>query len=501
VGLMKEIIIYHTNDQHARVATTDDNNESIGLDKISKIVNKESLSNKTVFWFDGGDLIHGTPRINISQGQAMTKLLNPTRLNAFVAGNHEWNFGCETLLSLAKQLKAYMLSANIIKDGSPVLLPYIIYDIDINCDDLLEENSNNSTKDNLKMGIFGLTTPETMYKTNPNNIKGIDFLNPNECAEKMVKLLSSYCDIIIALTHLGLDKSSEFTSERLAREVSGIDIIVDGHSHDCLKQGMTINDTLIVQAGSHSHYLGKVTIGIDDKKIVSKKAEIFNEQQVDSLINDKTDTYIYEQLKDIELEADRILNKTIAYNEKFLSGDRLLVRREESELGNFTAYIFKCKSSSDIAIINGGSLRTSLQSGAVTRKDITAIFPFENRVQSFYIKGLAIRKMLEHSVANVPESFGGFLCVAGMTFTYDMKKEPYNRVSEIMIGSQLLDESKEYTICMTDFQAAGGDDFKMLMNLPMVEDFGKIEDIFSWYLNKFSINENDYKVGRIRVIS
>ena len=285
--MSKQIIIYHMNDIHARVSTEDENNLAIGWDQISKVINLSLLKNKNTLFFNAGDIIHGQPYINFSNGEYMIQLLNSTHLNALCPGNHEFNYGLDQLLNITKQLKSNMLCANIIykKTKQYVFLPYMIYEIDINQDDYISENSNTSEKDNLKIGVFGLATPETAYKANPNNVKDLEFINPYTTAQNMVNLLSTTCDIIIALTHLGLDKSSEFTDNKLAEYVSGIDLIISGHSHTILEHGLKVNNTVIVQAGSHSQYLGKVIINIDNKKINNIQASLLNEEQVNQIIN------------------------------------------------------------------------------------------------------------------------------------------------------------------------------------------------------------------------
>ena len=113
--------------------------------------------------------------------------------------------------------------------------------------------------DGKKIAIFGLATPETLYKSHPNNTKGLEFINPNTAAQDVVDAVRGRADLIIALTHLGLEAGSEFTSERLAREVSGIDLIVDGHSHTRPGRKM-VGSTLIVQTQEHTKYLGRADL-------------------------------------------------------------------------------------------------------------------------------------------------------------------------------------------------------------------------------------------------
>ena len=193
----KKIIIYHFNDTHARVSTHDDDEKAIGLDQISKVVNLSLLKNKNTFLFCAGDLIHGTPRIDISNGLNIIDLLNPLHINAITLGNHEFNADFNQLLTITKQLNTYVLCANVRYKNTKenAFLPYMIYEIDLNQDDYISENSNDSNKDNLKIGVFGLATPETAYKTNPINVQDLEFTNPISTAKQMVKLLKNNCDI------------------------------------------------------------------------------------------------------------------------------------------------------------------------------------------------------------------------------------------------------------------------------------------------------------------
>ena len=301
--------------------------------------------------------------------------------------------------------------------------------------------------------------------------------------------------MLIAVTHLGVDASSEFTSERLARETKGIDLIVDGHSHTTLVDGMLVNDTLIVQTGYYEHHLGRVTIDVENHKIISKKAELLDADEIKA-INPKPDKKILDELKIANEKANKLLDEVVAHSDKELSSDRLLVRRNESELGNLAADAFRWAAKSDIAIINGGGLRDNLPAGKITKRNIMAIFPFGNTLRIAEIKGVTIRQMLEHSVEFYPASFGGFLDVSGMTFSYDPSKPAKQRVKDIFVNGQPIDENKTYTIALADFQTAGGDDYTMLTGLKIVGESGTFEEIFADYLNKVGIK--GIEVGRIK---
>lgn len=474
-----QLLIFHTNDMHSRIQDTDDNKHSIGLAELAAAVKTAKAQNPATLWLDAGDTFHGMPIITISRGESMVPLMNAAGYDAMTAGNHDFNYGSAQLERLAKQLKFPILDANVVRksNGKRLFKPYKIFKLN-----------------GIKVGVFGLSTPETAFKTNPKNVTEVEFLNPVEVSKEMIKVLRPKCDVLIALMHMGVDASSEFTSERIARETDGIDLIVDGHSHTVLTDGIKVKDTLIVQTGCYEHFLGKATIEVEDHKIISKKSELLDADAIRA-INPVPDKQILAVLKDVNAKAEVLLNEVVAHSDKELSSERLLVRRNESELGNLAADAFRWAAKSDIAIVNGGGLRADLPKGDVRKRDIMAIFPFGNTLRVAEVKGSAIRAMLEHSVEYYPASFGGFLDVSGLTFSYDPTQPGGHRVKEISIGSQPLDDNKTYTIALADFQTYGGDDYTMLKGAKIVGELGTFDEVFADYLNQ--VGMKDYAVGRI----
>ena len=479
ICMAAELIIFHTNDMHARVQHGDDNGESIGLAGLAAAVKAVKAKNPATLWLDAGDTFHGMPMITISRGENLVPLLNAAGLDAITAGNHDFNYGSAQLEKLAKGLKFPLLDANVVRKSNHknIFKAYKIFKLD-----------------GIKVGVFGLSTPETAFKTNPKNVTTVEFLNPVDVSREMIKKLRSKCDVLIAVMHMGVDASSEFTSERIARETDGIDLIVDGHSHTALTEGLRIKNTLIVQTGWHEYRLGRATLDVENHKIISKKAELLDADAVKAL-NPVPDKQVLTLLADANSKAQKLLEAVVAHSDKELSSNRLLVRRNESELGNLAADAFRWAAKSDIAIVNGGGIRADLPAGDVKKSDTMAIFPFGNTLRIAEIKGATIRQMLEHSVEYYPASFGGFLDVSGMTFSYDPSKPQKNRVAEILVAGQPLDEDKTYTIALVDFQTEGGDDYTMLKGLKIIGELGTCDEILADYLNQ--VGMKNYAVGRI----
>ena len=478
-----EIVIFHTNDMHARMVVDDDNG-TIGLASMAAAVKAVRSHFPSTLWLDAGDTLHGLPRINISKGDNAVALLNKACVDVTVPGNHDFNYGSDRLEELASKLDCMVLSANTVrkdKKGERLFDAYTILEM---------ENG-------IRVGIFGLSTPETAFKTNPVNVTKVEFLDPVKSAKEMVKKLRPDCDVLVAVVHMGLDGSSVFTSERIAREVKGIDVMIDGHSHTELPNGLVVGKTLIAQTGYHGKNLGCVTLKLQGNKIVEKNARLLNSEEV-KVLAPIPDAAIEQLVANIDAHNKALFSEVIAKSDRELSGERALVRTQETEIGNLCADAFRWRTGADIAVINGGGIRHNLPAGDFTRGDAVAIFPFGNTLRMAEIQGKAIREMLEHSVFSYPAAFGGFMHVSGITFSFDPAKPVGQRVGDIFIGGKLLDEKRIYTMTSNDFVIAGGDDYSMLGNLHIVGEFDTCEEALADYLN--TVGMDGIEIGRITVI-
>ena len=185
----EEIIIFHTNDMHCRILNTDDGGKSIGLAEMAAAVKTVKKQNKITFWFDAGDNFHSMPRINISNGENLIPLLNAAGIDAMAPGNHDFNYGSDQLQNISKKLKFPVLAANVVKEsnGEKILPSYKIFKYG-----------------KIKIGVFGLATPDTIYKSSIIKFDKLEFLNPVEISKDMIKILRPQCDILVAVMHMGV---------------------------------------------------------------------------------------------------------------------------------------------------------------------------------------------------------------------------------------------------------------------------------------------------------
>jgi len=482
ICLAEELIIFHTNDMHSRILKGDDEGRSIGLAEIAGAVKAVKKKNPATFWFDAGDTLHGMSRVNLSHGENIIPLLNQAGVDIFVPGNHDFDYSSEKLERLVKNLKATTLSANIVRKNNSsekLFQPYKIFELG----------------DGTKVGVFGLTTPETAYKANPRDVADVEFLDPIEVSKKIVPELRSKCDILICVMHMGIDESSEMTSERIAREVSGIDLIIDGYSHTELPEGLQVGETLIAQTGCYEHFLGRVTIDIKDKKIISKKAELLNATEVEK-ISPLPDKKIAKSINKIDKHLQKYLNEVVGTSDNILNGERSSVRREETNLGNLCADSFRWKANADVGFLDGGNIKTSMPAGNITRGDILSVQPFQNYLLKLEISGKTLREVLEFSVKDYPAISNVFPHASGVTFAFDCRKPVGQRITDILVNGETLDENKNYTMAVTDFLLNGGDGFTMFKNSKVLEKFDVAHLILTEYINKVGIK--NIEVGRIK---
>ncbi|MEK5269308.1 5'-nucleotidase C-terminal domain-containing protein [Aeribacillus sp. FSL K6-8394] len=461
---LKTINILHTNDSHARVF--EGAFDGMGFAKLSTLVKQFERENEHTILLDAGDTFHGTTFATLEKGSSIVKIMNAIGYDNMAAGNHDFNYGYNRLLELAKMADFPILSANVIYEdtGELVLDPYTIREID-----------------GVKFGIFGLSTPETHYKTHPKNIKGLKFTDPVAAANKMVKELKQQdADVIIALTHLGTDESSTDTSLKVAQGAPGIDLIVDGHSH-------TVDDiensgTLIVSAGEYLKNLGVVELTFDENnQLIKREASRITKEEA---ANIQPDPAIEKVISEIENSQEAILAEEIGYTNVKLDGEREQVRAGETNLGNLITDAMLEITGADAALMNGGGIRASIEKGVITKGDVITVLPFGNYIQTIEITGDDLKKALENGVKSFPAVSGAFPHVAGITFAIDASKPAGERIHSVKINGKPIDMKKTYTLATNDFLAAGGDEYTVLSNYPVTGEYQALDEAVIEYIRK-----------------
>lgn len=477
-GEVVKLTIVHTNDIHSRVKGEE---KVIGFSRLATKVKELKEENPNVLVLDAGDTTHGLPIITVSRGEAMIKLMNEIGYDAMTPGNHDFNYGYHRLVELNEVADFPILAANVIKeDGSKDLEEYVIREID-----------------GLKIGIFGLATEESKYKSNPKNTEGVDIVDPVAKAEEMVeKLKEEEVDMIIALVHIGVDDESDPKSSDIAEKVEGVDLIIDGHSHTAYEEGRLIGDTLLVQTGNYLENIGIVNIEFSDGEITKKEATLFTREEAEALEEDEKIKGIIDGLEE---ENKEVLSTVIGKTKVRLDGDREIVRTQESNFGNLMADAMLKITGADVALTNGGGIRAPIEAGEITKGHVLEAFPFGNYGVMMDIKGIDILNALEHGVTEYPESAGKFPQVAGMTFKIDPAGEVGNRVKDLVIRGEPVDLNKMYKLATNDFMAAGGDGYEDLAKGAIIAEFAAFDEMLAQYIEE--LGEVDISVeGRIKEV-
>lgn len=464
----KTLKIIHTNDVHGSVL--EEETGEIGFPKVATFINRNRLMNDNVLLLDAGDVFHGKVYTNLTKGKLILDIMNKIGYNAMVPGNHDFNYGFDKLMELKNEVKFAILAANVKEKGEKE--PFLAFDI---------KNING-----VKVGIFGLATPETYYKTNKKNIEGIEFQDPVKIAKKMVKKLSGKVDMIVAVTHLG--ETGEFNSHDFAKKVPGIDIIIDGHSHDFLNKGKMIGNTLIAQTGASLKAVGLINLKVLNGRIVFKKAELIYKNDIKNLEEDVK----IKEIMDNQLERIRPkLEQSIGYTNVDLNGEREFTRTSNTNLGVLIAKAFLERSGADIAFLNGGGMRTSIKKGSITMGEVVNVLPFGNTLVEKNIMGEDILKAMEIAVGEYPEQMGGFPQIAGMKIKFDANKPKGHRICEITVNGKELEMDKTYSVVMTNTTGDGGDGIFVLEKYPLKREYEPCDNVVVEYLKRHNIEDED----------
>lgn len=491
---LQTITIMHTNDIHGRLVA---DSSSLGVAKLKTFVDQVQPD----FLFDAGDALQGLPLSNESKGMMMLEAMNAIGYDAMVVGNHEFDFGYD----IAKQ---YVNTADF-----PVLSTNIL-------DKLTQESAFEKTHMfeayGIQIGVIGVSTPETAEKTHPDNVVDVVFEDPYITTQIAVDVLEQQgADIIIALSHLGLDPSSVDRSDLLAERVTGLDLIIDGHSHTTLYEPLIVNRTPIVQTGGYLNNVGLVEVTYDTKTNAVVDVQGHLEATKDNLVHIQQDEELQSLVAQAQADFDERTNVPVFENTVLLDGVREHVRTRETNLGNLITDAMAdygqtggFKNRTDFAVTNGGGIRANLEIGTVTLGNIITVLPFGNQISQIPLTGAEIIAMYEKSVGEYPAANGGFLQSSrDIIVNYNVAANKGERILTISIADEngqyhLLDEEQTYYVAMPDFLSVGGDGYTMLAG-KVREEGGTLDSVVANYtkLETFISETYAWSTGSERLLA
>ncbi|MGZ3775815.1 MAG: 5'-nucleotidase C-terminal domain-containing protein [Pseudobdellovibrionaceae bacterium] len=444
-GKNYHLTFYHINDSHGafyKRPQTNDGGFAI-LSTIVKQAKKEADQTKSLFFLtSGGDVNTGTPESDLLLAEPDFRSMHLIGFDAMVVGNHEFDHPWKTLFTQQSWAQFPFLGANVktlFKENLP-LVPYII-----------KEDHG------LKVAFLGLTTEHIPFLTLPHNIQGLTFEPAISTAKKWIPFLKQHADIVVVLSHLGWCSMGDCTAPNdylLAQQVSGIDLILGGHSHTPFSQAELVNGTYIFQAFEKTLKVGVLNMEFKDGKLSLINSELKS-------INGVEDPEILAVLDPLIQSVSNKLKVVIGETSVYLDGERSNIRYKETTLGNLITKTLRELTDSDIALYNSGGIRASIPVGPITVGDIFKVLPFGNSVCTVELNGSELLQYMG-SVITLKPGEGGFPQISGVT----LKIGTENKISELKVNGQLLEPTKIYKLALNDFMAQGQDSY------PKVSDKG-----------------------------
>lgn len=488
ISAPEKIIILHTNDVHCQIDQKKNKDEivtNIGYAGVlaykKEMENLHGINNVTLV--DAGDAIQGGPIGTLSKGEYIVDIMNYIGYDIACPGNHEFDYGMENFLKLSTETsKANYICCNFRDlEGNPILSPYTLIKYG-----------------DLTIAYLGINTPESFTKSSPiyfqdeNGNYIYDFAQGKK-GQTLYKTVQKYVDeaikeganYVVAIGHLGDEGASEYwSSKSLIKNTYGIDIFIDGHSHEVYseilknKKGKNV---LLAQTGTKLQNLGKITINTKNKKITSEFISNYKAQDEDAI------NYI----EGIKNKFSDVLQEVVAKSSVTLTTldpttHKRAIRNSETNLGDFCADAYRAMVGADIAFANGGGIRADIEEGDITYEEIINVHPFGNEICMIETTGQDILDALEVGACEYPIENGGFLQVSGLSYTIDpsipssvvfnergqfVKVDGKYRVTEVIVGNEPLVLNKTYTLASHNYMIKnGGDGYTMFMDDKMIKD-------------------------------
>ena len=464
----RDIVVLFTSDVHCGI------DQNFGYVGLKAVMDEMEAAGNRVVLVDNGDSIQGEPIGTLTKGQADIELMNSVGYDAAIPGNHEFDYGMERFMELAEMAKFPYISCNFNRKGELVFDPYVLMDVG-----------------DTKIAFIGVTTPMTLTSSTPKHFMDADgnfiygFLQ-DETGETLYNAVQKAtddaraegADYVIVLGHMGNEEAwRPFTYADVIENTTGVDAFLDGRSHDSDKVVMKNKDgyEVVRQAcGTKMAGIGWLRISAENGRVDTGLYTWNNEVSAPELLGiqnemtaavDHAMSEINEKLKEVVAKSD--VNLTVTDPSATWNGQPMyIIRRSETNLGDLCADAFRDQSGADIAFINGGGIRVSIESGDITLNDILSVFPFSNMLTDVEASGQQILDALEWGCSALPGDDGGFLHVSGLTYeihtyidsTCSQDTEGLftgvtgkYRVKNVMINGEPLDTHRMYSVASIDY--------------------------------------------------
>ena len=338
---------------------------------------------------------------------------------AWCLGNHDFDLGQQNLLTLTTIAKFPTVSANVVNDKGEYPVnnkPYVIIE-----------------KNGLKIGIIGVMSQGLYGLVNQTMLVGIKVLSPIATTQKFIDELQAKTDLIIALTHEGVDDDSV-----LAMNVHGLNVIVGGHSHTRLKKPKFINGVIIVQAGSNCENLGVLDLTVENKKVTQ-----YNGQLLQLWYNGARPKTVLSAFID---SVERGIEKDYSQEIGNLKTDWVRDDNSESGIGDFLADAQREAAHADVGFMNNAGIRKNLSAGPITKRDIFEILPFRNILTTFQLSGTEVKTIVLNYIEKHLR-----IQISGIQCEWKRAADGNVEIVKLEINGKPFDENATYIGAASDY--------------------------------------------------
>lgn len=474
--------VLHSDDLHGHLEPVKvGENTYGGYSRQATLVKQFSATDVNPVVLSGGDTFQGTLFYNVYQGLADVLFMNLMNYQAMAVGNHEFDNGPEALAKFAQKAKFPMLASNLDVSAEPLLKdlikPYAVLNVG-----------------GEKIGVIGAVTPDLPLISSPGpNVKMLELMTSLKNSADALK--AQGINKVVLVSHLGYT-----VEQQVAATVPGIDLIVGGHSHTLLgsfdnkdfpkSEGPypTIvnnpdgNKTLLVAAWEWGKVFGRIKVTFDDAGAITT----WEGNPIPVTKDIAEDDTARRMIATLSVPIANLRRQVIGQTNTGLNGAREIVRKRESVMANVLADAALAAgkaAGAQLAFVNGGGVRASIDKGPITFEEGITVQPFGNTLTIVDLTGAQIKAALEYGVATWAESKGQFLHVSkGVTYTFDLSKPAGSRLVSVSFNGQPLSDTQVYKVAMNNFTAGGGDGFTMFKDAKKLETGTLDVDILINYL-------------------
>jgi 2',3'-cyclic-nucleotide 2'-phosphodiesterase (5'-nucleotidase family) len=463
-----------TNDVHGALEPRPDANGVMrgGLAYVAAAIKRAEAECQppdcTALFLDGGDEFQGTPASNFAFGRPVVEVFNRLGLAAAALGNHEFDWGQDTLRARMRQARYAILGANV-RDtlGRPV--PWIRSDTII-------------ARGGVRVGVIGLSTRGTATSTRASNVAGLRFDEPAPIVDSLARQLrADGANVVVVIAHAGAfcDRTGQTSCAGeivdLAQHLTQrVDAIISGHTHSLINS--VVNGIPIVQGRSSGQAIDVVDLPLAADG-ASMPAHEVRDVLPDSIAPDPDiQPIVVAATQAVAARVSRPVARIAEYMKKSPSG-----AEEQVALGNLIADAMRVEGKGDIGIMNNGGIRAPLRAGTATYGDLFEVQPFGNVLYRVTLDGRSLREYLERVVGRRRP----IVHVSGVVVEYDTTRAAGSRIVSARAGGAPLDDARSYTVVVNDFEYTGGSGLGFGAGVGRAENLDLVDlDAFIDYLQR-----------------